>query len=147
MIWEESRNSRARTGFSQERENLGFERTRDPGDFSSRIDGLESQHGVTKSPRTTHDHKHQEQPRENQNLAHGRQETYEIDSNSKPRRAQGGNGLLSHSISVQSLKNPWFKSCPREEREEEQRKEEAAHGRSNLQKRIAHAVLLPSSPF
>jgi len=68
MIWEESKSSRARTGFSQERENLGFERTRDPGDFSSRIDGLESQHGVTKSPRTTHDHKHQEQPREKSKL-------------------------------------------------------------------------------
>ena len=84
---EESKEIGARAGFSLERENLGFERTRDPGDFSSRIDGLESQHGVTKSPRTTHDHKHQEQPRENQNLAHGRQETYEIESNSKPRRA------------------------------------------------------------
>ena len=29
----------ARAGFSLERKNLGFERTRDPGDFSSRIDG------------------------------------------------------------------------------------------------------------
>ena len=45
---------------------------------------------------------------------------YEIEMKSKPRRAQGGKGLLSHSISVQSLKNPWFKSYPREEREEEQ---------------------------
>ena len=29
--------------------------------------------------------------------------TYEIELNSKPRRAQGGLGLLSHTISVQSL--------------------------------------------
>ena len=144
---EESKEIGARAGFSLECENLGFERTRDSGGFSTRLDGLESQHGVTISPRTTHDHEHQEQPRENQNLAHERQKTYEIESNSKPRRAQGGKGLLSHSISIQSIKNPWFKSCPREEREEEQRKEEPGHGRSSLQKRKAHAVLLPSSHF
>ena len=41
----------------------------------------------------------------------------EIEVNSKPRRAQGGMGLLSRSISVQKLKNPSL----REEREEEQR--------------------------
>ena len=35
---------------------------------------------------------------------------------SKPRRALGGKGLLSHSISVQSLKNPYLESYPREEK-------------------------------
>ena len=40
--------------------------------------------------------------------------------NSKPQRAQGGLGLFSHTISVQSLNNPWITSYPREEREEEQ---------------------------
>ena len=40
----------ARAGFSLERKNLGFERTRDSGDFITRLDGLESHHGVTKSP-------------------------------------------------------------------------------------------------
>ena len=55
----------------------------------------------------------------------------ENESKSKPRRAQGGKGLLSHSISVQSLKNPWFKSYPRKEREEEQKEGEEAHGRGN----------------
>ena len=44
-------------------------------------------------------------------------ETYEIEHKFKARRAQGGKGLLSHSISVQELKNPSL----REEREEEQR--------------------------
>ena len=44
----------------------------------------------------------------------------EIEVNSKPRRAQGGMGLLSRSISVQKLKNPSL----REEREEEQRGQE-----------------------
>ena len=32
-----------------------------------------------------------------------RQKSYEIEMNSKARRAQGGLGLLSHTISVQSL--------------------------------------------
>ena len=40
--------------------------------------------------------------------------------NSKLRRAQGRKGLLSRSISVQRLNNPWLKTYPREEREEEQ---------------------------
>jgi len=44
----------------------------------------------------------------------------EIESKSKPRRAQGGKGLLSHQISVQKSQQsiPLF---PREEREEEKR--------------------------
>ena len=55
------------------------------------------------------------------NSSQTKHKTYEIEMKSKPRRIQGGKGLFSHSISVQSLKNPWFKSYPREEREEEQR--------------------------
>ena len=47
---------------------------------------------------------------------------------SKPRRALGGKGLLSHSISVQSLKNPYLKSLERrgrkKGREREGRQEE-----------------------
>ena len=41
---------------------------------------------------------------------------YEIETKSKPRRAQGGKGILSHSISVQSLKNSYSKPTPREEK-------------------------------
>jgi len=53
----------------------------------------------------------------------------EIEVNSKPRRAQGGMGLISRSISVQKLKNPSL----REEREEEQRGDwEGAPGRRAL---------------
>jgi len=66
---------------------------------------------------------------ENQISSQTKHKTYEIETKSKPRRAQGGKGLLSHSISVQSLKNPWFKSYPREEREEEQEGREETHGR------------------
>ena len=47
---EESKEIGARAGFSLDRKNLGFERTRDSGDFSTRLDDLESHHGVTKSP-------------------------------------------------------------------------------------------------
>ena len=45
---------------------------------------------------------------------------YEIDANSKARRAQGGKGLLSQSISIQSLKNPWLKPQSLERRREEE---------------------------
>ena len=62
------------------------------------------------------------------NSSQTKHKTYEIETKSKPQRAQGGKGLLSHSISVQSLKNPWFKSYPREEREEEQEGREETHG-------------------
>jgi len=109
--------NRSKSGVFSRMKNLGFERTRDSEDFSTRKDGLESHHGVTASPRTTHNHEHQEQPHEQQNSTHGRQETYEIDSNSKPRRAQGGMGLLSHSIHVQSLHKSMTKILtPREEK-------------------------------
>ena len=43
--------------------------------------------------------------------------------NSKPRRAQGGKGLLSRSISVQNPQES-IPLIPREEREEEKRGEE-----------------------
>ena len=43
--------------------------------------------------------------------------------NSKPRRAQGGLGFLSHTISVQGPQES-IPLIPREEREEERKKEE-----------------------
>jgi len=80
-------------------------------------------------------------------LAHGRQETYEIDSNSKPRRAQGGKGLLSHSISIQSLKNPWLKhSIPREEKGGGRKRGRGAWEERSPKRKRQH-LLLPSSPF
>ena len=50
------------------------------------------------------------------NPSQGEHETYEIEMKSKPRRALGGKGLLSHSISIQNLKNPYLESYPREEK-------------------------------
>ena len=44
----------------------------------------------------------------------------EFESKSKPRRAQGGKGLLSHQISVQKSQQS-IPQIPREEREEERR--------------------------
>jgi len=44
--------------------------------------------------------------------------------NSKPRRAQGGLGLLSHTISVQRFQE-FIPQIPREERKEKERRERA----------------------
>ena len=41
---------------------------------------------------------------------------HETEFDFKPRRAQGGKGLLSHTILVQKLKNPWLDPTPREEK-------------------------------
>jgi hypothetical protein len=50
-----------------------------------------------------------------------RDKTYEIDLNSKPRRAQGGLSLLSHTISVQKPQEsiPLILILERRKREEE----------------------------
>ena len=47
----------------------------------------------------------------------------EIEMNSKPRRAQGGKGLLSRSISVQNPQES-MPLIPREEREKERKEKE-----------------------
>ena len=49
-------------------------------------------------------------------------ETYEIEHEFKARRAQGGLGLLSHTISVQNPQES-IPLIPREEREEEKKGE------------------------
>ena len=77
--------------------------SRDSGGFSTRLDGLESPQRVTKSSRSNLSSRTQESTKEKQIQLMERQKTHEIDSNSKPRRAQEGKGLLSRSIHVQSL--------------------------------------------
>ena len=62
------------------------------------------------------------------NPTQGKHESYEIEMKSKPRRALGCNGLLSHSISVQSLKNPYLESYPREEKGRRRGRERGAPG-------------------
>ena len=53
----------------------------------------------------------------NQNPSQGEHETYEIEMKSKPRRALGGKGLLSHENSVQGLHKSMAKILtPREEK-------------------------------
>ena len=93
IVWEESRNSRARTGFSLERQELRFEWTHDSRKISTRLDGLESLQRVTRSSEN-----HSSSRTKSSKTRH---KSYEIELNSKPRRAQGGLGLLSWSISVQ----------------------------------------------
>ena len=83
-----------------------IEGTRDFGEFSTRLDELEAPQGVTKSSRNRPQSHAQRTKWENQNSSHKRHSKYKIDSNSKAPRAQGGEGLLSRSILVQSLKNP-----------------------------------------
>ena len=87
-------------GVFSKTQKLRFEGTRDSGGFSTRLDGLESSQRVTKSSRTSQSSRAQESTKEKQIQLMERQKTHEIVSNSKPRRAQEGKGLLSRSISV-----------------------------------------------
>jgi len=112
---------RSRSGVFSRTQKLRFVETRDSGEFSTRLDGLEAPQGVTKSSRNRSQSHAQRTKRENQNSSHKRHSKCKIDSNSKAPSAQGGEGLLSRSILVQSLKNPWMKFYPRERKREEQR--------------------------
>ena len=102
MIWEESKKSRARTGFSQERKTFVSKELVNP------------RHFVLSKERWIHHKELREELWSRASWSHKRKQktsqtkhkTYEIEMKSNPRRAQGGKGLLSHSISVQSLKNP-----------------------------------------
>ena len=47
-------------------------------------------------------------------------ETYRIERKQKAPRAQGGKGLLSQSIHIQNLNNPWLESLTLERRGEGQ---------------------------
>ena len=127
MVWEESKNSRKKMGFS-----LGRERHKnfDPKE-------LVIPRGFAPGKRDKNHFKElkepsrsraQESTKENRNSSKTRHKSYEIEMNSKPRRAQGGLGLLSHTISVQSLQEsiPKFLSLERKEggeREEQPRQE------------------------
>ena len=112
-------------GFSRTQKRR-FEETRDSGGFSTRLDGLESPQRVTQSSRNTSSSRGQESTKENRNSTKTR---YENKRNSKAPRAQGGKGLLSHTISVQSLNNPWLKSLVLERRGREPRERGVAPGR------------------
>ena len=63
----------------------------------------------------------------------------EIDTNLKAQRAQGGLGLLSHTISVQGLQKPIPKVLSQERRREEKNREER-HGEGA---RLGGGVLCP----
>src|SRR6185312_14553789 len=101
-----------------------IEGTRDSGEFSNRLDGLEAPQGVTKSYRNRPQSHAQRTKRENQNSSHKRHSKYKIDSNSKASRAQGGEGLLSRSILVQKSQEYMDEIYPRERKREEQRERE-----------------------
>ena len=66
----------------------------------------------------------------------------EIEVNSKPRRAQGGKGLLSRSSSVQKTQNPMVQLLLLEKRGREQR--EGQRGRLE-EMRVASGSLAPGT--
>ena len=104
-------------------QKLRFGGTRDSAEYSTRLEGFESQQRVTKSSRIKPSTRAYESTKENRNSIKTRHKMNKNEMNSKPRRAQGGMGLLSRTISVQ---NPQVSIplIPREEREEVEKKEE-----------------------
>jgi len=76
--------------------------------------------------------------REKSNSTQSSHKKYEIETISTAQRAQGGVGLLSQSIFVQGLKNPWPRSSPGEEREEG-----TERGEERRQAGRGHACLFP----
>ena len=108
MVWEESKNSEQKQGFSLERQELWFKWTRDSRGISTMLDVLESLQRLTRSSENHSSSRAQDSSNWKSNSSKTKHKSYEIELNSKPRRAQGGLGLLSRSISVQKLKNPYL---------------------------------------
>jgi len=82
-----------------------IEGTRESEGFRTRIEGLEAPQGITKTSRINLSTRAQDPTKENRIHPKTKDKACEIDLLPKPRRAQGGLGLLSRSISVQELKN------------------------------------------
>ena len=78
-----------------------FEGTRESKGFRTRIEGLEAPQGITKMSRINLSTCAQDPTKENRIHPKTKDKACEIDLLPKPRRAQGGLGLLSRSISVQ----------------------------------------------
>ena len=74
--------------------------------FSTRLDGLGAPQGVTKSSRTNSLSRAQETTMENRISIKQGTKRKKFETRSKALTAQGGKGILSHTISVQHLKNP-----------------------------------------
>ena len=72
-----------------------------------------------------------------------------IELKSKPRRAQGGKGLLSQTISVQESHKSISKISPREEKGGGRTEKRGATGEKEWRQagKEAPSLLLPSSPF
>ena len=82
--------NRSKSGVFSRTRKAPIEGTRDYGDFSTMLDGLESLQRVTKSSRNRPQSHAPRTNRENQNSSHGRHTKYKIDPNSKAPRTQGG---------------------------------------------------------
>jgi len=83
---------------------------------------------------------------ENKKSSQTKHKTYENETKSNTPRAQGGKGLLSHSISVQVLKNPLL-TLERRGRKNREREREQGRGRAFwlLGKSPLFSTGLPSS--
>jgi len=86
-----------------------IEGTRESEGFRTRIEGLEAPQGITKTSRINLSTRAQDPTKENRIHPKTKDKACEIDLLPKPRRAQGGLGLLSRSTSVQSLHNSMAK--------------------------------------
>ena len=96
---------------------LQFEGARESEGFRARQDGLGTSQGVTKLSRNNPSSRVRESTKENRISIKPKHKSYEIEMNTKPRRAQGGLGLLSRSISVQNSTIHAKIPSSREERE------------------------------
>ena len=99
----------SKNGVFSRTQKLRSEGARESEGFSTRLEVLGSLQGVMKTTRTNSTTRAQESKTKIE-FQSKCTKTKGIETRSKPRRAQGGKGLLSRSIHLQSLKNPWLKS-------------------------------------
>ena len=111
----------SKIGVFSRTQQLRFGGTRDSGGYSTGLEGFESQQRVTKSSRIKPSTRAHESTKENRNSIKTRHKMNKNEMNSKPRRAQGGKGLLSRSISVQNPQESILQNLPLVKRREKQR--------------------------
>src|SRR6185503_20214004 len=85
----------SKIGVFSRTQQLRFGGTRDSGGYSTRLDGFESLQRVVKSSRIKPITRGHESTKENRNSIQTSHKMNKNEMNSKPRRAQGGKGLLS----------------------------------------------------
>ena len=118
----------SKIGVFSRTQKLRSEGTRHSEGFSTWLEGLESLQRVTQSPRYNISSRTQESKKGKLKFIQMRHKMNAIDTRSKAPRAQGGRGLLSHTISVQESQKSISKILPLEKRREEQEEKRRAPG-------------------